>query len=87
MGFVDDFMKVVSGITPEEFFYVSNKKSGAVNEHGLIPLECFLSYGNLGTVTTNDYRMRITSLSLLYTLIERFINMQSKTCAKIFNIG
>jgi hypothetical protein len=51
-------MEVVSGSSSEEFLYVFTKKSGAVYEHRLIPLRRFLSYGNLGTLNTNDYRMK-----------------------------
>jgi len=67
MGFVDNIMEVFSGSSSEEFLYVFTKKSGAVDEHCLIPLRHLFSYGNLGTVNTNDYRKRIKSLSLLYT--------------------
>ncbi len=61
VGFVDNIMEVVRGSSSEEFFYVFTKKSGAVDDHCLIPPRRFLSYGNLETVNTNDYRMSITS--------------------------
>ena len=61
VGFVDNIVEIVSGSSSEEFFYVFTKKSGAVDDHCLIPPRRFLFYGSLETVNTNDYRMSITS--------------------------
>ena len=84
VSFVDNIMEVVSGSSSEEFLYVFTKKSGAVDDHCLIPLRRFVSYGNLGTVNTNYYRMSITSFYVfLLKIIHCRIKFQQDLCQNL----
>ena len=84
VSFVDNIMEVISGSSSEEFFYVFTKKSGAVDDHCLIPPRRFLSYSNLETVNTNDYRMSITSFYVFLLKTIRFrIKSEQDLCQNL----